>query len=57
MADGKLSAAKDAALATTHAVAGARAAGKAVSKARMPLVAGGAAAVGLAGGLAVLRRR
>jgi hypothetical protein len=42
-------------------MSGAKAAGTAlsltVSRARVPLVAGGAAAAGLAGGLAVLRRR
>jgi hypothetical protein len=42
-------------------VAGTRAAGKAVSslvgRARVPLIAGGAAAAGLAGGLAVINRR
>jgi len=54
-------AAANAALAGKAAAAGTRAAGKAlslsISRARVPLVAGGAAAAGLAGGLAVIRRR
>ena len=53
-------AAANAVAAREAAAAGARAAGKAVSgataKAKMPLIAGGAALAGLAGGLAVMRR-
>jgi hypothetical protein len=54
-------AAANAALAGKAAVAGIRAAGKAVSlaasRARVPLITGGSAAAGLAGGLAVINRR
>lgn len=54
-------AAANAALAGKAAVAGARAAGKAVSmvasRAKVPLIAGGSAAVGLVGGLAVIHSR
>lgn len=56
-----IDAAANAALAGKAALAGTRAAGKAVtlaaSRARMPLIAGGSAAAGLAGGLAVIHRR
>jgi hypothetical protein len=54
-------AAANAALASKAALDGTRAAGKAlsllVSRARLPVLAGSAAAAGLAGGLAVLNRR
>lgn len=54
-------AAANAALAGKAAVAGTRAAGKAASlafsRAKLPLIAGGSAAAGLAGGLAVIHRR
>jgi len=54
-------AAENAALAGEAAAAGTRAAGKAVSslvsRARVPLIAGGAAAAGLAGGLVVINRQ
>ena len=54
-------AAANAAMAGKSAAAGTRAAGKAariaVSEAKVPLITGGAALAGLAGGLAVLRRR
>lgn len=54
-------AAGNAAMAGKAAVAGTRAAGKAVSmtvsRAKVPLIAGGSAAAGLLGGLAVIRRR
>jgi hypothetical protein len=53
-------AAANAALAGKAAAAGTRAAGKAVSsavsRAKVPVIAGGAAAAGLVGGLAVIRR-
>jgi len=53
--------AANAALAGKAAVAGTRAAGKAVSSAvshaRTPLIVGGSAAVGIAGGLVASRRR
>ena len=56
-----IDAAANAALAGKAAVAGTRAAGKAVSlavsRARVPLIAGGSAAAGLLGGLAVIHRR
>lgn len=56
-----IDAAANAALAGKAAVAAARATGKAASlaasRARMPLIAGGSAAAGLVGGLAVIRRR
>ena len=56
-----IDAAANAALAGKAAVAGTRAAGKAVtsaaSRAKMPLIAAGSAAVGLAGGLAGIHRR
>lgn len=54
-------AAANAALSGKAAVAGTWAAGKAVSlaasRARVPLIAGGSAAAGLTGGLAVIHRR
>ena len=55
-----MGAAANAAQAQLHALAGTRAAGKAVSaatsRARTPLIAGGAALAGLAGGLALINR-
>ncbi|MGN6814767.1 MAG: hypothetical protein ACTHK3_01610 [Solirubrobacterales bacterium] len=57
----KLDAAASAALAGKEALAGTRAAGKAVSaatsNARLPLIAGGSLVAGLSGGLAVIKRR
>lgn len=57
----KAETAADAVLAGKAAMAGTRAAGKAVSlaagRAKMPLIAGGSAAAGLLGGLAVIRGR
>jgi hypothetical protein len=54
-------AAANALAARQAAVAGTRAAGKAIStgiaRAKVPLVAGGAAAAGFAGGLALIRRQ
>lgn len=56
-----LDAAASAALAAKEAVAGTRAAGKAVSAAasgaRLPLIAGGSLVAGLSGGLALIKRR
>ena len=56
-----IDAAANAVLAGKAAVAGTRAAGKAVSlavsRARVPLIAGGSATAGLVGGLAVIHRR
>lgn len=56
-----LDAATSAALAGKEALAGTRAAGKAVSaaasSARLPLIAGGSLVAGLSGGLAVIKRR
>jgi hypothetical protein len=55
-----LDAAANAALAGQAALAGTRAAGKAaslaLSRAKLPLIAGGSAAAGLLGGLAVIHR-
>lgn len=56
-----LGAAANAALAGKEAMAGTRAAGKAIksasSRATLPVVAGGSLLAGLSGGLAVMRRR